>query len=155
VMMAAYFAWPTGDEVDRAWRYMMSRPASPGEYGRPVRKRKPLRWLLAPIDRLRWRAPGQRYVIHHNPDETSVRHAALLRLWDLGHRLDFVADESVGSCKLVLAIDGEREKYSGAAAGRMLIKILPGLWLLAPLRGIPVLGVAAGTLAVLILRQRP
>jgi hypothetical protein len=155
VMMAAYFAWPTGDEVDRAWRYLMSRPASPGEYGRPVRKKKAVRWLLAPIDRLRWRAPGQRYVIHHAPDETSVRHAALLRLWDLGHRLDFVADENVGPCKLVLAIDGEKDKYTGAAAGRMLIKILPGFWLLAPLRWIPVVGTAAGALVVIILRQRP
>ena len=27
VMMAAYFAWPSGDEVDRAWRYVLSRPA--------------------------------------------------------------------------------------------------------------------------------
>jgi len=153
--MAAYFAWPTGDEVDRAWRYLLSRPAAPGEYGRPVRKRKPLRWLLAPFDRLRWRAPGKRYVIHHNPDDASVRHAALLRLWDLGHVLEFVADDTVGSRKLVLAIDGEQGKHEGAAAGRMLLKVFPGLWLLRPLRHIPVLGTAAGTLAVLILRQRP
>jgi len=155
VMMAAYFAWPTGDEVDRAWRYMMSRPAAPGEYGRPVRKRKAMRWICAPIDRLRWRAPGQPYVIRHNPDDASVPRAALLRLWDLGHRLDFAADETVGSCKLVLAIDGEKGLHTGAAAGRMLLKILPGMWLLWPLRYIPVLGTAAGALAVIILRQRP
>ena len=155
VMMAAYFAWPTGDEVDRSWRYLLSRPASPGEYGRPVRKRKIVRWLLAPFDRLGYRAPGRRYVVHHNPDDASVRHAALLRLWDLGYRLEFVADAAVGSRKLVLAVDGDPARYEGALAGRMLLKILPGLWWLRPLRHIPIAGTAAGTLAVMILRQRP
>lgn len=155
VMMAAYFAWPSGDEVDRAWRYMLSRPAAPGEHGRPVRKRKVVRWLLAPFDRLGYRAPGKRYTIHHNPDDASVRHAALLRLWDLGYRLEFVADETVGSRKLVLAIEGEKARHEGAAAGRMLLKILPGLWWLRPLRHIPVVGTAAGTFVVLLLRQRP
>lgn len=155
VMMAAYFAWPSGDEVDRAWRYVLSRPAAPGEYGRPVRKRKLVRWLRAPLDRLTYRAPGKRYTIHYHPDEASIRHAALLRLWDLGYRLDFVADPTVGSRKLVLAIDGQPGRHTGADAGRMLLVVLPGLWWLRPLRHIPVLGAAAGALAVVILRQRP
>jgi hypothetical protein len=155
VMMAAYFAWPSGDEVDRAWRYLMSRPAAPGEFGRPVRKRKIVRWIRAPFDRLAYRAPGKRYTIHHHPDETSVRHAALLRLWDLGYRLEFVADPNVASRKLVLAIDGQPGRFAGAAAGRMLLRILPGLWWLRPVRRIPVLGTAAGALAVILLRQRP
>lgn len=155
VMMAAYFAWPSGDEVGRAFRYVMSRPASPGEHGRPRRKRRWAAALLAPIDRLRWRKPGRAYVVHHNPDETSVRHAALLRLWDLGERLQFVADEGVSSRKLVIEIEGERGRYVGAAAGSMLLRIFPGLWWLRPVRRIPVLGTAARALAVVILRQRP
>lgn len=155
VMMAAYFAWPTGDEVDRAWRYMLSRAAAPGEHGRPVRKKKIVRWLLAPFDRLGYRRPGKSYRIHHAPDEASIRHAALLRLWDLGYRLEFVADEAVVSRKLVMTIEGDTTRYHGAAAGRMLLKILPGLWWLRPLRHIPVLGTAAGAFAVVLLRQRP
>jgi hypothetical protein len=155
VMMAAYFAWPTGDEVDRTWRYLLSQPAAPGQGGRPLRKRKPLRWLLAPLDRLHYRLPGAVYTIHHNPDDDSVRHAALLRPWDLGYRLEFVADRSVPSRRLVLSIEGEKVRHTGASAGKALLKILPGLWWLRPLRHIPVLGTAAGTLAVMLLRQRP
>lgn len=109
VMMAAYFAWPTGDEVDRFWRWLGTRPAAPGESGRPVRKLDSLRGkgrfallagvlgkiFLTPIDRLRHRVPGPTYVVHHHPDEASVRRVALLRLWDLGYRLEFHADPSV------------------------------------------------------------
>lgn len=155
VMMAAYFAWPSGDEVGRAFRYALSGPAAPGEHGRPVRKRPWARRLLAPLDRLRYRAPGRAYIIHHNPDDTSVRHAALLRLWDLGERLRFVADDTVPSRKLVLEIEGVSGREVGAGAGRMLLRIFPGLWWLRPVRRIPVLGTAAGALAVVILRQRP
>jgi hypothetical protein len=155
VMMAAYCAWPTGDEVDRGWRYLLSRPVAPGAGGRPIRKRKPLRWLLAPIDRLRYRMPGPMYTVHHHPDEDSIRHAALLRAWDLGYRLEFVADRSVAPRRLVVSIEGEKVRHSGAQAGRELLKILPGLWWLRPLRPIPVLGTAAGTLAVMLLRQGP
>lgn len=155
VMMAAYFAWPTGEEVDRSWRYLLSRPAAAGQAGRPIRKRKLIRWLLAPIDRLKYRLPGEVYTVHHNPDETSVRHAALLRCWDLGYRLEFVADRSVPSRRLVVSIEGEKVRHVGAHAGRALLKILPGLWWLRPVRHIPVLGTAAGALAVVMLRQRP
>ncbi len=155
VMMAAYFAWPSGDEVDRAWRYLLSRPAAPGEHGRPVRARTLVRWIRAPFDRLGYRAPGKRYRIHHGPDETSIRHAALLRPWDLGDRLAFVADATVPTRKLVLVVEGDPQRYTGADAGRMLMKILPGLWWLRPLRRLPVLGAAAGALAVTLLHQRP
>ncbi len=155
VMMAAYFAWPTGDEVDRTWRYLMSRPAAPGQAGRPIRKRKPIRWLLAPIDRLRYRLPGKAYTVHHNPDDDSVRHAALLRVWDLGDRLEFVADRSVPSRRLVVSVEGDKVRHTGANAGRLLLGVLPGLWWLWPVRYIPVLGTAAGALAVVMLRQRP
>jgi hypothetical protein len=120
-----------------------------------VRKRKLVRWLLAPIDRLKYRLPGAVYTVHHNPDETSVRHAALLRCWDLGYRHEFVADRSVASRRLVVSIEGEKVRYVGAHAGRALLKILPGLWWLRPVRHIPVLGTAAGALAVVMLRQRP
>ncbi len=53
--------------------------------------------FLTPIDRLRYRKPAPAYVVHHHPDEQSVRRVALLRLWDLGHRLEFHADPSVRS----------------------------------------------------------
>ncbi len=155
VMMAAYFAWPRGDEVERVWIYLLSRAAAPGQHGRPIRKRKWLRYALAPIDRLRWRAPGRIYTVYHHPGEASVRQAALLRLWDLGHRLEFVADGSVPARKLVLEIEGRRERPVGAAAGRALITVMPGLWWLMPLYWIPVVGTACGALAVLLLKQRP
>jgi hypothetical protein len=115
VMMAAYFAWPTGDEVDRFWRYLGSRPAAPGEAGRPVRKLVPLksgklafvrgllgRIVLSPLDRLRYRKPAEPFVVHHRSDEASVRRAALLRLWDLEHRLQFRADDEAPARTLVI-----------------------------------------------------
>jgi hypothetical protein len=169
VMMAAYFAWPTGDEVDRFWRYLLSRPMTRAE--RPVRTAAPLRksrigrffqrigrlfaWLFLPtIDRLRYRKPGKAYVIHHRPDDASVRRVALVRLWDLGHRVDFVADEDIVPGRFVLQIEGEKQQRIGADAGRALLKIIPGLWWLRPLRHIPVLGSVCGRLGLAILRQR-
>lgn len=168
VMMAAYFAWPTGEEVDRFWRYMSSRPATPAE--RPARPVKPLHrkkivrffqrigrlfvWILRPmVDRLRYRKPGKAYVIHHRPDDPSVRRVALVRLWDLGHRVEFVADEDVAPGPLVLHIEGEKQARIGTEAGRALLKIIPGLWWLRPLRHIPVLGPVCGRLGLAILRQ--
>jgi hypothetical protein len=171
VMMAAYFAWPTGDEVDRFWRYLGTKPAAPGEHGRPVRKLGALkgkgkfafftflagllgRIFLTPIDRLRYRKPGKAYVVHHHPDDPSVRRVALMRLWDLEHRLVFTADETVASGRFALVIEGEKERRTGTEAGRALVKIIPGLWWLRPFRHVLGLRAACGFIALAILRQR-
>jgi hypothetical protein len=154
VMMAVYFAWLTGAEVDSAWAFILSRPASPGEAGRPVRKKKALRLALAPVDRLFYRVPGRSYTVLHHPDEPSVRRAAILRLWDLGHRLDFHADEDVPPGQLWLRIEGDKTALRGAEAAGALTKIFPGLWWARPFRMIPGIGGLVGTLALKILRQK-
>jgi hypothetical protein len=154
VMIAVYFAWLSGPEIEAAWRYLASRPCVPGEQGRPIRRKTALRLLLSPVDSLLYRTRDAAYVIHHNPDDASVRRASLLRVWDLGHRLEFSADDEVPSGQVRLTIEGAKQTLSGAAMGRALIKIFPGFWLLRPLRIIPGLGNALGGLVMMILRQR-
>jgi len=134
VMMAAYFAWPTGDEVDRFWKYLASRTAKPGEAGRPVRKRKLARIFLVPFDRLMYRVPGKRYVVKHHPDDASIRRAALLRLWDLEDRLRFEADETMAREHVAIVIEGEDDVRRGARVGEALLPIMPGLWWLEWIR---------------------
>jgi hypothetical protein len=154
VMMAVYFAWLTGPEVDAAWSFIASRPAAPGEAGRPVRKKRALRLLLAPVDRLLYRMPGRVYTVLHHPDEPSARRAAILRLWDLGNRLDYHADEDVPPGELWVRIEGERTSLRGTEAAAALTKVLPGLWWARPFRMVPGLGGIVGALALRILRQK-
>lgn len=154
VMMAVYFAWLTGPEVESAWRYILSRPAAPGEAGRPIRKNKALRILLSSVDRVFYRVPGRAYTILHHSHEPSVRRAAILRLWDLGHRLDFQADDSVPPGQLCLRIEGSQTVLRGAAAAAALTKVLPGLWWARPFRLIPGIHGIVGALALKILRQK-
>jgi hypothetical protein len=75
-------------------------------------------------------------------------------LWDLEHRLVFTADESVASGRFALVIEGEKERRTGAEAGRALLKIIPGLWWLRPLRHVLGLRALCGRIALAILRQR-
>jgi hypothetical protein len=154
VMMAVYLAWLSGDEVDAFWRYCFSRPQRPGEGTRPLRKRKWLRVLLGPVDRLRFRSPGPPVVVLHHPGDASVRRAALLRLWDLGHRLEFQADPDVSPEHLLVRMPGEKASRSGARAGWALIRVMPGLWWMRGLRHVPGLGTVYGRIALAILRQR-
>lgn len=154
VMMAVYFAWLTGAEVDAAWRFLLSRAARAGEGGRPIRKKKALRLLLAPLDRLYYRLPGRSFTVLHHPGDASVRRAALLRVWDLGRRLEFAADDDVAPEQLCLRIEGEKNMRRGVDAAGALVKIFPGLWWARPFRVIPGLGGSVGWLALKILRQR-
>jgi hypothetical protein len=155
VMMAVYLAWLSGSEVDAFWRYLQSRPVEPGEHGRPIRKRKALRLLLAPVDRLRYRVPGKRYTVHHHPGDDSIRRAALLRCWDLAHRLEFIANDDVPPEHLQIRIEGADSVLRDKEAGVALTKIFPGLWLLRPFAIIPGLSTAIGGLVQRILKQRP
>jgi len=154
VMMAVYFAWLSGDEVDAFWRWIYSRPLRPGEGIRPLRKRKWARVLLGPIDRLRFRLPGAPVVVLHHPGDASVRRAALLRLWDLGHRLEFQADPDVSPEHLLVRMPGEKTTRAGAKAGWALIRLMPGLWWMRGLRHIPGISTVCGVMALKILRQR-
>jgi hypothetical protein len=153
VMMAVYLAWLSGPEIDAFWRYTMSRPLVPGEGARPLRKKTWRGRIRGVFDRLRYRAPGRRYVVFHHPDEPSIRRAALLRFWDLGERLEFVADEDVPSETLHLRPEGGASMLAGSEAARWLVRIFPGLWCMRPFRR-ATRGLVGG-LALRILRQRP
>lgn len=149
VMIAVYFAWLSGEEVNALWRYAYSRAARPGEGTRPVRTGRFTR-LLVPYDRLRHRVPGRTFVVHHHPGDASVRRAALLRLWDLGGRLSFIENDDVPPEVLRVRIEGGRRMLSGDRAAAALTVVLPGLLWLRPFRSLP----GAGRLARAILRQR-
>jgi len=131
VMIAVYIAWISGPELDTIWHTLMSRPQAPGVGDRPRYKKRWQTLLRAPIDRLRYRVPRPAYVVHHNPAEDSVRHAALLRVWDLGDRLRFVADDSLAPGRLCVEVPGHGLRCD-ADAGRALVTILPGFWWMYP-----------------------
>lgn len=154
VMMAVYFAWLSGDEVEAFWRYVFTKPLRPGEGTRPLRRATWARVLLAPYDRVVYRQPGPPVVVLHHPGDASVRRAALLRLWDLGQRLDFQADPDVSPEQLLVRMPGEKTTRAGARAGWSLIRVMPGLWWMRGLRHIPGLSAVCGVLALKILRQR-
>jgi hypothetical protein len=166
VMTAVYFAWLSGDEIEAFWRYCFSRPLRPGEGGRSLRqvtrKRAFLRaierlWLrvvVIPLDRLRYRRPGPPVVVLHHPGDASVRRAALLRLWDLGSRLEFQAAPDVSPEHLLVRMPGDKATRSGVRAGHALIRVMPGLWWMRGLRHVPGLSAACGLVALKILRQR-
>jgi hypothetical protein len=145
VMIAVYIAWLTGPELDAVWRTLMSVPQPPGTGDRPLRRPRWRAVLLAPLDRLRYRAPRPPYVVHHAPDDASVRRAALLRLWDLAGRLEFAADPSLAPGTLCVQPPGQPRRL-GADAGRALIPVLPGFWWTYPWCLIPGLARACGWL---------
>ncbi len=143
VMIAVYLAWLSGPEVERGWQVLLSQPLP--ATARPPRPTVWQRWLLAPIDRLRYRAPRPAYRVHHHPDATSIRQAALLRLWDVGGRLEFVADPQIPRATLAVARPGQ-PVVVGPAAGRALIAVLPGFWWLYPWCLVPGLSRVCGRL---------
>jgi hypothetical protein len=100
-----------------------------------------------------YRAAPPPLVVLHHPGDASVRRAALLRVWDLGHRLEFQADPDVPSEHLMLRRPGDKTSRVGAQAGHALIRVLPGLWWMRGLRHVPGLSTALGLLAMKILRQ--
>jgi hypothetical protein len=153
VMMAVYLAWLSGPEVEAFWRYLCSEPLAPGEGARPVRARKWQRILLAPVDRLRYRKTRATHTVLHHPDDVSVRRAALIRCWDLGHRVAFEADEDVPAQSLQVRLPNG-EVRGGRYAAAALARVIPGLWWLRPFRHIPGLAKPAGALGLRILRQR-
>ena len=160
VMMAVYLAWLSGPEIEAFWRVVYSKPARPGEHGRPPQP-EPLtkgrlrvirnlarRFIIPIMHRLRYRKPGKPIVVLHGPDEPSVRRAALLRIFDLGHRLSFEANEHVPSQALRVR-NGDRV-FSGDRAAAELSVVLPAFIWMRLVRGLPPLG----RIARLILRQR-
>jgi hypothetical protein len=122
----------------------MSRPLAPGEGARPVRKKHWKETLRGTFDRLRFRAPREAYVVRHHPDDAAVRRVALLRMWDLGHRIEFVADPDVSATKLRVHVPGETSERTGTDAGRALVTILPGFWWMYPWCLVPGLQTLAG-----------
>lgn len=154
VMMAVYAAWLSGEEIDLAWRYIFSTPLEPGEGDRPLRTKKWQKIFLSPLDRLRFRGKATPIVVLHNPDDDSVRRAALLRIWDLGSRLEFRADPNVEPEHLAVQVPGDATTRNGSDAAYALIRIFPGLWWMRGIRHIPGLGAVCGAVARIILRQR-
>ena len=148
VMLAVYIAWISGPELDAFWRALMSRPQAPGVGQRPAYKQRWKTLLLAPIDRLRYRLPRPAYLVHHHPDPDSLRRAALLRVWDLGGRLQFVADPGLAPRQLCVVTPGSAAatRLCDAEAGRALIPALPGMWWMYPWCLLPGLSRLCGAL---------
>ena len=96
-------------------------------------------------DSLSHRVPRPAYRIVHNPDLESVRRAALLRLWDLGERLEFTADPAVASRQLCVEVP-DHGRRRDAEAGRALVAVLPGFWWMYPWCLVPGLSRACGWL---------
>ncbi len=154
VMMAVYFSWLSGPEIDLFWRYVFTKPRKPGDGTRPAYEQRWKRIVLHPLDRLRFRQPGPPLVVLHHPDDASVRRAALLRLWDLGDVLAFTADPDVSPEQLQVRMPGDKSPRAGARAGWALIRVLPGLWWMRGFRHIPGLSSVCGRVALGLLRQR-
>ncbi len=148
VMMSVYLCWLSGPEVEAFWSFVYSRRCAPGEGDRPIRNTKFKALLHLLPDWFKYRKPGPRYVVHHAPDDDSVRRAALLRMLDLGGRLDFVEDGDVAEQELVVEHDGQTHRASEAAAS--LTKVLPVLLWLRPVRKVP----GVGALARRLMSQR-
>ncbi|MCB9704645.1 MAG: hypothetical protein H6711_22395 [Myxococcales bacterium] len=151
VMLALYFVWLKGEEVDAIWRFVGTRALAPGEGGAPA----PVgwrRWLSAPGRRLRHRTRRPLHVVLHGPSDGAIRRAALLRCWDLCGRLDF-AEDPAGDGRLRLRAPGGAV-LEGAAAGARLARLLPGLWIFAPLSYVPGVRSIVGALGLRALSQR-
>jgi len=153
VMIAVYPAWLGGEDVDAMWRYLLWRPAKPGEADRPALPKSALRRigrrLLAPFERAQHRVRRPAFTIVHGPQEPVVRRVALLRCWDLGERLVFELDPEREDPSLCIR-SPKNETFTGSRAARELISLFPGLWWLWPISMFP----GAGRAAAAILRQR-
>lgn len=147
VMIAVYIAWLSGPEIDAFWHWLVSKPQKAGTGSRPLRSKRWQATLLAPLDRLRYRAPPAPYIVRHNPEEASVRHAALLRMWDLSERLQFIADPAVNPRQLCVDVPGRGLRVD-SAAGRALVPLLPGFWWMYPWCLIPGLSTLCGRILV-------
>jgi len=151
VMLAVYPIWMGAADVEVMWRYLMWRPAKPGEGGRPSRPAGKLgrvaSYFAAPIQRARYRIKRPSWTVIHSPSEAAIRRAALLRCWDIGERLEYEAGEA-GEALVLRSPEGKR--VEGNAAGRELISLLPGLWWLWPIGMFP----GMGRVAVAILHQK-
>ncbi|PRP91745.1 hypothetical protein ENSA5_53260 [Enhygromyxa salina] len=154
VMISVYPLWLGGEDVDAMWRFLLRRPAKPGEGTRPAlpeaKLRRVGRRLIAPLERVRHRVPRAPWVVIHGPAEAAVRRVALLRCWDLGERLEFELDPERTSEVLRLRSPDGQTTFEAARAGRELISLFPGLWWLWPIGMFP----GVGRLAAMILRQR-
>ena len=148
VMMSVYLCWLSGEEIESFWIFVYQRRCAPGEGERPERGPKWKTLLFAPYDWFHFRKPGPRYVLRHNPSDASVRRATLVRMLDLGKRVDFVEDDSVPAESLCVERDGER--LTGNAAAAALTCVLPIMLWLRPVRKMP----GVGGLARVLMSQR-
>lgn len=148
VMMSVYLAWLSGPEIEAFWVFVYTRRCAPGEGERPERGPKWKAQLFAPYDWFHHRKSGPRYTLRHNPSDASVRRATLVRMLDLGKRIDFVEDEDVPAESLCIERGGER--LTGNAAAAALTKILPIMLWLRPVRKMP----GVGALARVLMSQR-
>lgn len=148
-MLVMYFAWLRPEEIEALFRFAQSRPLRAGEGGRP--RRVGVRRLLAPLDRLRHRAPRPKIRVGCVPgdgDGPTLREA-LLRPWDLGGRLECFPD---ADAQALVVITGDGQRRTGDRAAAALIPALPALWVLAPAAKIPGLERVTGRLVRAILR---
>ncbi len=154
VMISVYPVWLSGQDIEAWWRFLLWRPAKPGEAGRPELPssggRRFARKLVAPVERIRYRVRRPQWTVVHGLDDAMIRRAALLRCWDLGERLCFELDRERKSPKLLLRSPDGKTTLEGARAARELISLFPGLWWLWPIGMFP----GVGALAAAILRQR-
>jgi hypothetical protein len=115
-----------------------------------------LAWLSGPEVAAFWRAllaHAPRITVRHHPGEIGVRRAALLRLFDHGSRLDFVADPAARPGALRVEPRATPPTLEGWRAALALLDVLPALWWLRPARWIPPLRAPAGRLALRLLGQ--
>jgi len=157
LMVAIYPLWLRASEIEGFWRWAGSRALAPGEEGAP--KREGLRgWLRAPGRRLRFRAARPRVVVVHGADERSIRRAALLRVWDLCGRLEFVCESgeerAAGVGQGLRVRIGNGSVLVGGRAGAVLCRVFPGLWVVAPWSVVPGVGRGVGWIVLRVLRQR-
>ena len=95
IMLAVYFSWLTGREVDWLVGLLFTRPLRQGEPGRPIRRAWWQRAVFAIGDRLRHRAPGHCVDVRYHPDDAGIRRAALVRLLAPRACAAFVADSTL------------------------------------------------------------
>lgn len=115
-----------------------------------------LAWLCGPEVEAFWRAllaRVPRVTVRHHPGEVGVRRASLLRLLDHGRRLDFVADPAARPGELRVDSRATSAALEGWRAALVLVRVLPALWWLRPVRWIPPLRAPAGRLVLRLLGQ--
>lgn len=158
VMIASYAIFLVGKDLDWFWSWVGSRAAEPGEADRPeaVKSTKLLPRLRGlariPFERTEHRVDLPKTVVLVSGEDQAARRASLLRIWDLCGRLEYQVDEDLedDSLRLRDAGDNAVKVMTGDEAGRRLIRLLPGLWLVYPLAFVP----GGGKLALRILSQK-